>query len=96
MADMVRYGHNVTMHVNVSTLKAKLSEFLARVRRGERVTVLDRRTPIAEIVPIAGAGSGLVVRPAKERPSIIGKVRGVRLLRPVDTDALLAESRRDR
>jgi len=84
------------MKVNVSTLKAKLSAYLARVRRGERVTVLDRRTPIAQLVPLDGPAEDLVITPAKASPATIGRVRGVRLRRRVDVVALLAETRGDR
>jgi prevent-host-death family protein len=37
--------------VRVAQLKARLSEYLRMVRRGHAVTVLDRDTPIARIVP---------------------------------------------
>jgi prevent-host-death family protein len=35
----------------VAELKARLSEYLRVVRGGQTVTVLDRQTPIARIVP---------------------------------------------
>ena len=38
--------------VRISELKAKLSEHLRHVRRGHTITVMDRDTPIAEIVPL--------------------------------------------
>jgi prevent-host-death family protein len=37
--------------VGVAELKAKLSEYLARVRAGEEVVVTDRGRPIARIGP---------------------------------------------
>ena len=37
--------------MGVADLKAKLSEYLARVRAGEEVVVTDRGHPIARIVP---------------------------------------------
>lgn len=37
--------------VRIADLKARLSEHLRQVRRGHTVTVLDRETPIARIVP---------------------------------------------
>lgn len=37
--------------VGIADLKARLSEHLAAVRKGRTVTVLDRGTPIARIVP---------------------------------------------
>lgn len=38
--------------VSVSELKAKLSEYLARVKGGQEVIVTERRKPIAKIVPL--------------------------------------------
>ena len=49
----------VIMRVGIADLKAKLSEHLRKVRQGETVTVLDRQTPIARIVP-HGGGHGLL------------------------------------
>ncbi|HSV05504.1 MAG TPA: type II toxin-antitoxin system prevent-host-death family antitoxin [Candidatus Binatus sp.] len=43
--------------IGVRQLKDKLSATLARVRRGEVITVTDRNRPVAVIVP-AGAGEG--------------------------------------
>lgn len=37
--------------VGIAELKARLSAKLAVVKRGESITVLDRKTPIAMIVP---------------------------------------------
>ena len=39
--------------VKTAELKSRLSEHLRRVRAGETVTVLDRQTPIARIVPLS-------------------------------------------
>jgi prevent-host-death family protein len=41
----------VIMVVGVAQLKAKLSEYLARVRAGEEVLVTDHGRPVARIVP---------------------------------------------
>ena len=38
--------------VGIAELKAHLSEHLRAVRRGHSITVLDRETPVAQIVPI--------------------------------------------
>ncbi len=38
----------------VAQLKARLSEYLARVRAGEEVLVTDRGRPVARLVPVAG------------------------------------------
>lgn len=54
---MTNYGHHMVMkRVRIADLKARLSEYLRAVRRGETVTVLDRDTPVASIVPIRQAG----------------------------------------
>lgn len=37
--------------VGIRELKAKLSQYLQTVRRGERLQITDRGAPIAEIVP---------------------------------------------
>jgi prevent-host-death family protein len=37
--------------VRIAELKARLSEYLRRVRRGHTITVLDRETPVARLVP---------------------------------------------
>jgi prevent-host-death family protein len=41
---------------SVSTLKARLSEFLRAVRNGEEVIVTDRGTPVARLAPLEPAG----------------------------------------
>jgi prevent-host-death family protein len=40
-------------NARISELRNSLSEYLAKVRRGETVIVFDRDTPIARIEPIA-------------------------------------------
>lgn len=42
----------------VADLKARLSEYLSRVRAGEEVVVTDRGVPVARLVPV-GAGAAL-------------------------------------
>ena len=47
------------MHpVKIADLKNNLSRHLARVRRGGEITVLDRDTPVARIVPFTHAEAG--------------------------------------
>lgn len=48
--------------VAIAELKARLSAELRRVREGDPVTVLDRRTPVAVIMPVPVGVR--VVRPA--------------------------------
>jgi len=46
---MTIYSHMET--INISTLKAKISSSLKRVREGETIVVLDRDIPVAKIAP---------------------------------------------
>ena len=41
----------------IAELKAKLSEYLSRVKAGEEVLVTDRGKPVARLVPV-GTGGG--------------------------------------
>jgi prevent-host-death family protein len=79
-------------NVGIAELKARLSEHLRSVRNGGTLTVLDRDTPIARIVPYAA--QPLEVRKAKRR------LRDLKLpARPskrTDSVALLVEDRRRR
>ncbi len=47
--------------VGVAELKARLSEYLRAVRKGHDLTIMDRDTPVARIVPFV-ADRSLVVR----------------------------------
>jgi len=48
--------------VKVAELKARLSAYLRAVRRGHPMTVCDRDTPIARLVPYTPGGESLAVR----------------------------------
>ncbi len=83
--------------VGIADLKAKLSEHLRAVKRGEEVTVYDRNEPIARIVPFTARGALIVLEPAR----IYKSFRDIKLPAPVKLDvdpvALLLEDRnRDR
>jgi prevent-host-death family protein len=78
--------------VGVAELKARLSAYLRRARRGEAVTVYDRDTPVARIVPYEGSlQASLPVRKATVA------VRDVKLPPPLERDVgsleALAEER---
>ena len=88
----------------VSEIKARLSEFLARVRGGEEVLITDRGRPVARIVPVGDRAPhladlerrGLLRSPSAELPSDFFERR-----RPSDTgartrEALLEERREGR
>jgi prevent-host-death family protein len=54
--------------VGIADLKAHLSEHLRKVRNGQPLTVLDRDTPIAQIVPV-NAEAALEMRRATRKPT---------------------------
>lgn len=78
--------------VRIADLKARLSEHLRSVRNGGTVTVLDRDTPVARIIPFAAPS--LEIRKAKRR------LRDLKLPpRPskrTDSATVLADDRRRR
>jgi prevent-host-death family protein len=92
--------------VGVAELKARLSEYLRRVRRGQTVTVLDRHTEVARLVPIDSTDLLRIRRPpsraapeASVAPSSSGGgLQAVALPPPLDLDVdileLLREERR--
>ena len=78
--------------VRIAELKARLSEHLRSVRNGGALTVLDRDTPIARIVPYSS--QPLEIRKARRR------LRELKLppkpAKRTDSLAILAEDRRRR
>lgn len=80
----------------VSELKAKLSAYLSEVRKGGSVTVYDRKTPIARIVPFLEESDDLLIVEATAPPSDLKKIKGVRPKKRINIDKLLRDSRGDR
>jgi prevent-host-death family protein len=80
--------------VGIADLKAHLSALLREVRRGRTFTLLDRKTPVARLVPYTTAAEALPVRHAQ------GLLKDVVLLPPVrgvdSLSALLEERQGDR
>ena len=78
--------------VRIADLKARLSEHLRSVRNGDTLTVLDRDTPVARIVPFAAPP--LEIRKAQRR------VRDLKLppkpAKRTDSVAVLLDDRRRR
>lgn len=59
--------------VKIADLKNNLSRHLARVRRGGELTILDRDTPVARIVPFTHPGTSgnrAVDRPGAKTASV--------------------------
>ena len=78
--------------VRIADLKARLSEHLRSVRAGGTLTVLDRDTPVARIIPIAAAS--LDIRKARRR---LRDLRlPPRLSKRTDSTTLLVDDRRQR
>ena len=85
--------HIVMKQVRIAELKAKLSEYLRDVRRGETISVLDRETPVAQIVPVR-ASTGLRVRkPTSDAPPLNRVPLPGPAKLPIDVVALLLEER---
>ena len=79
--------------VRIAELKARLSEYLRAVRRGETIAVLDRETPVAQIVPIRDR-TGLRVRtpaPGTPPPNRVPLPKAAKL--NIDVVQLLLEER---
>lgn len=79
--------------MRIAELKARLSEYLRAVRRGETIAVLDRETPVAQIIPVRERFALRVRKPALGTPT----PNHVRLPKPaklnVDVLQLLLEER---
>jgi prevent-host-death family protein len=94
---MTRYDHIVTMlpksekTVKVAELKAQLSAYLRAARQGHTITVCDRDTPVARLVPYPATAEALPSKlptrkwGAMSLPAPLG--------RPVDSLAALLEER---
>ncbi len=83
--------------VRIAELKARLGEYLPRVRRGRTLTVADRETPMAQIIPYQGGPASLAVRlPMPDAP----RLGAIRMPPPLaiqaDVVRLLANERGDR
>ncbi len=80
--------------VRIAELKANLSAYLRRVKRGQTLTVMDRDTPIAQLGPIQQSRPPIAIRRAT------GNLRDVHLPAPLriksDIVALLLEERGER
>jgi prevent-host-death family protein len=78
--------------VRIADLKARLSEHLRSVRNGRTLTVLDRDTPVARIVPYVA--QPLEIRKAQRR------IRDLKLppkpAKRTDSVAVLLDDRRRR
>ena len=82
------------MNVRIAELRARLSEFLRLVRRGQSLTVMNRDTPVARIIPYVAEQESLVVRrPLRRYPSLQRVPLPPPLKLRVDVVELLLEER---
>ena len=93
LRDVTSDDYNMVMTtVRIAELKSRLSEHLRSVRKGRTLTVLDRDTPIARIIPYAA--EPLEIRRATRR------LRDLKLPRPpaspTNSLAVLLDDRRRR
>jgi antitoxin (DNA-binding transcriptional repressor) of toxin-antitoxin stability system len=84
----------VMSDVRIADLKSRLSEHLRTVRSGRTLTVFDRDTPIARIVPYEKDGAALDVRaPSPGSPPLHDVALPPSLPLDVDVVDLLMEER---
>jgi len=75
MDDVTTYDYLMVMKsVKIAQLKSELSRHLRDVRRGEALTVLDRTTPVARLVPMDAGEDVVITMPAPGSPPL-GRVR---------------------
>ena len=79
--------------VRIAELKAKLSEYLRDVRRGETIVVLDRETPVAQIAPVRASTALRIRKPAADAPPLNRVPLPGPAKLPVDVVDLLLEER---
>ena len=82
----------MTQRLNVSALKAKLSGYLAQVRTGRTVTMCNRKTRIARLVPVDDRSGGVEVAEATD-PDDLPVGPRIQLKKRIDLVALLRMDR---
>jgi prevent-host-death family protein len=84
------------MNVGIADLKARLSQYLKRVKAGDTLVVTDRERPVARVVPYENHHAGIIIRP----PARPGRIQDVKLPLPAnlgrDPVEVLLELRKDR
>jgi antitoxin (DNA-binding transcriptional repressor) of toxin-antitoxin stability system len=95
LPNLTSYDYHMVMKtVRIADLKSHLSEHLRSVREGRSLTVLDRDTPIARLVPYLPASEMLTIRrPSSRSPGLHGVRLPPPLPRRVDVVAVLLEER---
>ena len=80
--------------VGIAELKAHLSRYIHAVRRGQTVVVLDRKEPVARVVPISN--ERVVLRTQRATRSLQDVNFPPQVPGEVDSLGALLEERRDR
>lgn len=74
LANVTKYDYDMVMNtVKIAELKSHLSEHLRQVKRGHTLIILDRKTPIARVVPYSDdtqAGLLKVREPLPQSPKL--------------------------
>jgi prevent-host-death family protein len=85
------------LKAQISKLKSGLSGYLKKVRAGQRIIVLDRDVPVAQIIPIRKRKAGLEIRKAtKSFPNLSAKRRSIKLKGGRDIVEAIREDRDER
>jgi prevent-host-death family protein len=79
--------------VRIADLKSRLSEYLRAVRRGDTIIVLNRQTPVAQILPVEQESVLRVHEPAPGTPTPNGIPPPKPLNLEIDIVQLLLEDR---
>ena len=87
------YFMTTMRRVRIADLKARLSEHLRYVRRGHVLTVLDRDTPVARMVPIRLDEALKIREPANPNATLRDVVLPPPLRIDLDVVDLLLEER---
>ncbi len=82
--------------VGTADLKAHLSEHLRAVRDGEELIVMDRREPIARVIPFEELEEGLVIEPGRGSLADFPWPAPVRGIDEIDVASALRAERGDR
>lgn len=87
--------------VKIAELKARFSDYLRSVRRGNEVIVKDRETPVARIVPHQPSGTGFVTRSATRtfqevEALLASQARNKARIKPGALERAIRETKRER
>jgi len=80
--------HQTMKTVRIAEFKARLSEYLRIVRRGNTLVIQDRETPIARVIPYAKDSDGLSIR---EPLGVHATIQSVPLPPPLHLDFDIVE-----